>query len=106
MKTHEVSFIVIGQVLAFPLDMLRYDACFPADQASVAEIDASMDVADRIARRRGTSQIASPDGKVPLGLYRVRLLYRGTSKTWQPTSARWFSFGWQVDKASIKRGTL
>jgi len=65
-------FTVIGK-LGFPLDMLRYDSCYPADQESVAQIYDS--IVDR-------------DYKKP---YRVTLLGSG------PTVARWKSFLWKVE---------
>lgn len=63
----------------FPLDMLRYDACYPADSDTVSQIDAE----DEPGKRR-----------------RVRLL---TSRDTPPTSDRWSSFGWRVIISDRKR---
>lgn len=51
----------------FPIDMLRYDACWPSTQQDVAAIE-------RIGTRR-------------------RIQLRGITA---PTAARWKSFGWAV----------
>lgn len=62
----------------FPLDMLRYDACYPGSQESVAEIQASFDPRERMAReQRG---------------FEVTL----RSQISEPTAARWNSFQWRV----------
>ena len=63
------SFTVEG-IGAFPLDMLRYDECYPCTQGDVAKI-------------------AYKDSKQ---VYRVSL---GTNNS-TVTSARWESFGWRV----------
>ncbi len=54
----------------FPMDMLRYDACHPADPDSAMAL-----YSDRREQR-----------KVKLRSYVVR----------QPTAGRWSSFGWSV----------
>jgi hypothetical protein len=74
-------FIVSG-VTPFPLDMLRYDACYPVEQDSVAEIESSRDSQDRAARRLENWNKQ----------YRVMLCSHVNS----PTDARWSSFGWRV----------
>lgn len=58
----------------FPLDMLRYDNCFPADQESVEQM--------------------TPNGLA--GIRLVRLKRYISTKDQMPTSARWASFGWKV----------
>lgn len=58
---------------SFPIDMLRYDACFPERGADAAEIERSF-------RERGP------------GLHRITLKGDGT----MPEVARWQSFGWSV----------
>lgn len=54
----------------FPVDMLRYDCCWPASQEDVPEL---RDFTDRTATRR------------------ITLCGLGT-----PTTGRWNSFGWMV----------
>lgn len=61
----------------FPLDMLRHDSAYPADQESVAAILAGL----RWAASRKRS--------------REMLLVRLVSHR-APTSDRWLSFGWTV----------
>jgi len=38
-----IAFAIVNGGTNFPLDMLRYDACFPETQADVAAIDDRMD---------------------------------------------------------------
>jgi len=64
----------------FPLDMLRHDCAYPADQESVAAIMAGLRWA---ASRRRSREI---------------LLVRLVSHR-APTSQRWRSFGWTVTAA-------
>jgi len=72
-------FTVEGR-LQFPLDMLRYDACYPSDSEDVHAIHATMDVKSRIEQSsRG----------VP---FRITLVTRYPG----PTKERWSSFGWRV----------
>jgi hypothetical protein len=59
------EFVVEG-VGSFPLDMLRYDSCWPADQETMSYLEA-----------RG----------------KRRLMMRSHSS---PTPERWASFGWRV----------
>jgi hypothetical protein len=58
--------------MSFPLDMLRYDRCWPADGDSAAEIYASFDRTER-------------------GTFKVNLVSDN-----KPTSGRWQSFLWSV----------
>jgi hypothetical protein len=64
----------------FPLDMTRYDACFPSGQDDVTSITRSFD------RRNARDQATRT----------VRL--RSTVK--EPTEGRWESFGWKVSEVS------
>lgn len=107
-KRYRTSFIVEGTSV-FPIDMLRYDSCFPADEAS-------------------SNQIASTSREVPLLVYTVPSFGEQTTPTVveqatpilnqtsstgltgqqvnliryhhdrEPglTNARWESFGWRV----------
>lgn len=66
--------------MAFPLDMLRYDACHPTSQESVAEIDASLQREERAGRRSAGKPFV------------VKL----ASYVGAPEAKRWSSFGWRV----------
>lgn len=70
-----ITFTVMGKG-RFPLDMLRYDQCFPCDGISVHNIEA-----DTVAVR-------------PVKL--VSIASTGI------TSLRWASFNWYVAEDSIK----
>jgi hypothetical protein len=72
------TFIVQGRG-AFPMDMLRYDHCYPADTGGAQLIAESWE-----APRPGSQDRA------------VTLMATTTHKTWEPTKARWNSFGWGV----------
>lgn len=70
------KFSVRGSV-ALPIDMLRYDQCWPA-----TEVD---------AKRAAASIRFETEGSVTIEL-------RGPRR---PTLARWESFGWRVIEGSI-----
>ena len=74
------EFTVTGQSI-FPLDMLRYDACYPVNGNAVGEIAASFITTERLARRNAKKD------------FKVRL------KTWiaPPTTDRWNSFHWSIE---------
>ena len=69
----------------FPLDMLRHDCAYPADQESVTAIMAGLRWAASRKRSRET--------------LRVRLVSDRA-----PTSERWRSFGWTVTTSQRARG--
>ena len=79
-RYNRYSFTVVGN-LSFPTDMLRHDACFPANSDAAAEIEASI---RRVPGERRN--------------YSVQLLSVGEAP---PTSARWASFNWHVVPESI-----
>lgn len=68
----------------FPVDMLRYDASYPADNAELILQEAGF----------GMSLEAGPR--------RVRLRHRDGYSRWEPTVGRWSSFGWTVDQNSVR----
>lgn len=70
-RVHTFRFTVEGAG-SFPLDMLRYDGCFPRESA-----DAIRAQEDRDRRR-------------------VTLLAYSERNDWQPTVGRWASFNWKV----------
>lgn len=65
------TFTVIGND-DFPIDMLRYDLCYPKSQADASEITKTF--------------------RARTGDYRVTLI---SSKA--PTEERWGSFGWAME---------
>lgn len=67
------DFTVTG-TFPFPLDMLRYDTCYPADHESVVAIEESIQ-------------------RVNYRTYTVKLRSRVSA----PTQERWHSFQWTVD---------
>lgn len=70
------SFIVVEGRGTFPMDMLRYDRCFPA-----SELDSS---------------IANMDG------HRALILCRRSESSPDPTKGRWNSFGWDVIETYVE----
>ena len=66
---------------AFPLDMLRYDACWPMSQDGIAELHASLDMRERAERRKAQKP------------FKVTLNTIG-----HVTTARWSTFGWRMSK--------
>lgn len=77
MKAKMVTYEVEGHD-AFPLDMLRYDNCWPK-----AETDSA--ILERSHRERGNHH------------YVIRV-----SGLRKPTEARWLSFGWKVRPGSLQ----
>lgn len=80
MALYVTTFYVDGNG-RFPLDMLRYDSCFPRDGDAVGEIDRRLDP------RHDRSES-----------HPIKLAHYGSSALWQPTVGRWLSFGWGVDR--------
>jgi hypothetical protein len=76
MYYHEFAVHGVGR---FPIDMLRYDSCFPTDQESALAI---MD-----------SNKIGKDHKL------IRLSSIQDNSNWEPTKGRWESFGWRVRTA-------
>lgn len=70
----------------FPVDMLRYDTCFPTDTDSAMFIT---------LRGKG---LEDPD--LTKGM-QVHLARYTKSKTNLPTNPRWMTFGWHVVESSI-----
>ena len=82
-KVDRFEYAVEG-VGDFPLDMLRHDRAYPADQESVAAIMAGL--------RWAASRKRSPE------LLLVRLMSDRA-----PTSERWRAFGWIVRDSSVRQ---
>lgn len=91
MKTQTVTFTVTGPGM-FPIDMLRYDECHPATEQDAAKIMARF-------TRYMSADCTVPD-KSPIKLTR-NVIAMARARTWTPTVARWQSFGWTVDPASL-----
>lgn len=71
MKLYVHTFKVIGRG-AFPLDMLRYDECYPTRGQDVDMLDPSSDSDEAV---------------------QLRAVHH---RTWEPCAGRWESFGWEV----------
>ena len=76
MKQYFHTFTVQGTG-AFPLDMLRYDCCWPLTESDSYLMAMTVDDADYFKPRSVT-------------------LTRSTDRAWMPTDGRWNSFTWQV----------
>ncbi|MEK6878462.1 MAG: hypothetical protein AABY22_02585, partial [Nanoarchaeota archaeon] len=63
---------------SFPLDMLRYDECFPYNQEDV----------DKIHKTNNPEGFICPN--------RIKLKGYVRNKSDKPTEDRWLSFGWKV----------
>lgn len=78
LASHTVRFgYTVSGETAFPLDMLRYDASYPASSSDVVMIHESL--------------CSRPTGRLVINLISVH------DKNWLPTQARWKSFGWRVE---------
>lgn len=76
MDVYEHFFTVWG-TKPFPVDMLRYDCCWPATAAD------SMAIEQSIANRASQTVV-------------VRLMSRIQRRHWHPATDRWRSFGWRM----------
>jgi len=72
-KETATQFTVLGRGV-FPLDMLRYDACYPKSEKDTVTMQS--------------------DGLREVMLHKT--LNWGHPKVWSPTVGRWNSFGWAV----------
>jgi hypothetical protein len=82
------TFVVEG-MSSFPIDMLRYDHCWPStseDASTITEL-----LAHKFVQ------------KSDKGPQRVTLQRDSELKHTQPTEARWKSFGWTVVPNSVFR---
>jgi hypothetical protein len=86
MTVYVTTFEVTGN-FQFPMDMLRYDRCFPVRSEDGSAILRSMEYGN--AKKE-------VDGKFRIRLERVT---RGNP---DPTAVRWYSFGWVVDPETVK----
>jgi len=81
MKRADIRFTVEGRG-NFPLDMLRYDRCFPRTGDDVMMMETQPEY------------LRSPRCVTLLALSRE-------SRYWQPTVGRWASFGWSVVNVEV-----
>ena len=81
----------VGGVSAFPIDMLRYDECFPSDNDAIGNIQLSFESEIRRTKMRNGTH------------FKVRLVSLHMNSAWQPTEERWRSFGWFVVKGSVTK---
>ncbi len=80
MKLYEHSFTVQGKG-DFPIDMLRYDQCYPATGVDAAAIEATK---DRFADAKSRREVRE------IRLWKISRTMVG------PTNDRWASFMWKV----------
>lgn len=92
MDKYITEFDVIGTG-RFPVDMLRYDRCMPADHGNVEVMMLTADPNERY-REKGDD--------LERVIFRVRLATTHSKKKPDITFARWQSFGWSVDPNTIE----
>lgn len=86
--THILTVEPKGTLFEFPIDMLRYDSCFPDSEADSARI-----VNTNYQKR-------NLDDK-DLDKFKIKLIHVG-DKQWKPTDGRWESFGYRVTSHEIR----
>lgn len=88
--TYITRFVVVAPAhRRFPLDMLRYDACFPASQEAVSNLIDTM--------FGGPSErTLALQGHIEVPAQRVELARYHSGKEPRITEGRWQSFGWEV----------
>lgn len=80
------TFKVNGKGL-FPMDMLRYDRCYPAGPESVAAI----------VQRTSADGLSQPERRDAV------LCHVTSDRHWKPEDGRWTSFGWEVHAHTAHR---
>lgn len=80
MPKYVEHFVVEGRY-PFPVDMLRYDACYPSDAESATNIAASINPEQNHQLPKGET-------------FKVTLT--ATTPRFVPTEGRWESFMWKV----------
>ena len=83
MKLYQITYQVEGSI-PFPIDMLRYDASWPAHEGEQWPIVETIN--------HENTQV------------RIVTLRTNRTRDWQPTAGRWQSFGWTVLEGSIELG--
>jgi hypothetical protein len=81
-----VQNAVVSGRSAFPLDMLRYDSCFPATQDDVGKIITST---ERDPKKRSEEDV----------YIAIRRVVGNSSHPW--TEGRWASFGWHLKPSTV-----
>jgi len=84
MYLHKAIVSCPNGLAVFPIDMLRYDRCFPEDCASAAKIDFAM------------HRKLEPDAPIMVACYRPT-----KASPW--TVERWSSFGWQCKPIDVRK---
>lgn len=74
-----IEFTVTG-AMSFPVDMLRYDTCFPATSEDAVSIVLTERSLEQYLERRA-----------------IRLVKYGSTRADFATVGRWASFGWKVE---------
>ena len=87
-KMWVTEYRVIGHG-TFPVDMLRYDASYPSRSA------------ERILEPERFWSMENA-AKLAIENREVTLHHRDSHARWEPTFDRWASFGWVVDRSSIR----
>jgi hypothetical protein len=79
-KFFDFKIVVEGRG-PFPLDMLRYDRCYPRSEADANRAQDEERVTERRRIELTHREPGSPDGR---------------GRHWMPEIGRWESFGWPV----------
>jgi len=79
MPTNKMTTFTVEGTYPFPVDMLRYDACYPVTTEDAVELGTACD-------HRALKMSSRPIRRVTLGTMRQN----------RPTTGRWESFGWKV----------
>ena len=98
MKKYLTQFVVTGKV-PFPIDMLRYDQCWPVDPESTTAIEASINRDTYLSAATDVGGEGYPARKRPV--HRVKLAHYAEHPGWMPTTGRWSSFLWAVEAGSV-----
>lgn len=84
---YEHKFEVVGQTV-FPIDMLRYDSCYPETTKDAENVVKSFNPEDRTMKS-------------------VALVCVTTNRHWRPAADRWRAAGWMVRRhARVASSTL
>jgi hypothetical protein len=87
MKVYQQRWEVEGS-MSFPVDMLRYDSCFPFSETESYKIIKCMEGNNR--------------GPVRVIVHR----YRSSGMSKEPNAQRWQSFGWKIVEGSFSESEI
>ena len=83
---HIITITAKNVFIPFPIDMLRYDRCYPYSKDDSKKIRGDMRTIDETGNLESIT------------------VSRADSEIWKPAVEQWKTFGWNVSKHEIRSG--